>query len=194
MWDFVEAPSQMLENWCWTPDVLQSLSSHWKTKEPISRDLVDKLIKTRHLNESLATLYQILIGTFDLTVHGADSHETIKGLNCGRLWNELRAEIHGVKGPEATGFGIEWGNRYATIGHFVGGYDAGYYGYLFSLVFSTDMFYTAFKADPMNPEVGKRYRKLVLERGGSMDENLILKEFLGREPNSEAFYKSLGLA
>lgn len=56
------------------------------------------------------------------------------------------------------------------------------------------MFYTAFKADPMNPEVGKRYRKLVLERGGSMDENLILKEFLGREPNSEAFYKSLGLA
>lgn len=88
----------------------------------------------------------------------------------------------------------EWGQRHATIGHFVGGYDAGYYGYLYSKVFSTDMFYTAFKENPMNGEAGRRYRKLILERGGSMDENVMLKEFLGREPNPENFYKDLGLA
>lgn len=56
------------------------------------------------------------------------------------------------------------------------------------------MFYTAFKKDPMNGEAGRRYRKLVLERGGSMDENVMLLEFLGREPNPENFYKELGLA
>ncbi|EGX96221.1 metallopeptidase MepB [Cordyceps militaris CM01] len=193
MWDFVEAPSQMLENWCWTPDVLQGLSSHWKSGEKISKDLVDKLVKTKHLNEAMGTLFQILIGTFDLTVHSPDSHEAVKQLNCARLWNQLRAEISGVKGPEEVGYGMEWGQKHATIGHFVGGYDAGYYGYLYSKVFSTDMFYTAFKENPMDGEAGRRYRKLVLERGGSMDENVMLREFLGREPNPENFYKDLGL-
>lgn len=56
------------------------------------------------------------------------------------------------------------------------------------------MFYSVFKADPMNPEAGRKYRKLILQRGGSTDENLMLKEFLGREPNSENFYRELGLA
>lgn len=65
---------------------------------------------------------------------------------------------------------------------------------MYSLVFSTDMFHTVFKADPMSVEAGRKYRSLVIGRGGSMDENDMLKEFLGREPNPEAFYKELGLA
>lgn len=73
------------------------------------------------------------------------------------------------------------------------GYDAGYYGYLWSQVFSTDMFYSAFKKNPMDGAEGRRYRKTVLEKGGSRDEMESLKEFLGREPNSEAFLKELGL-
>ncbi|KAJ3497507.1 hypothetical protein NLG97_g1851 [Lecanicillium saksenae] len=194
MYDFVEAPSQMLENWCWTPDVLQSLSSHWETGDKISTELINKLMKTKSLNEMMATLFQVLIGTFDLRVHSPESHEAVKKMNCGLLWNQLRAEISGLKGPEDVGRGMEWGNKYATIGHFIGGYDAGYYGYLYSKVFSTDMFYTAFKANPMDGEVGRRYRKLVLERGGSMDENVMLRDFLGRDPNPESFYKDLGLA
>lgn len=106
MWDFVEAPSQMLENWCWTPDVLQSLSSHWKTKEKISDDLIAKLMKTKSLNESIATLSQIVIGTFDMQVHSPESHEAVKALDCGRLWNQIRLEVSGVKGPESTGYGM----------------------------------------------------------------------------------------
>lgn len=73
------------------------------------------------------------------------------------------------------------------------GYDAGYYGYLWSQVFSTDMFYSAFKKNPMDGVEGRRYRKTVLEKGGSRDEMESLKEFLGREPSSEAFLKELGL-
>ena len=69
-----------------------------------------------------------------------------------------------------------------------------YYGYLSSQVYSTDMFYTVFKADPMNPKEGRRYRHTVLERGGSKEEMDILEEFLGRKPETEAFYKELGIS
>lgn len=69
-----------------------------------------------------------------------------------------------------------------------------YYGYLSSQVYSTDMFYTVFKADPMNGKEGRRYRHTVLERGGSKEEMDILEEFLGRKPDTEAFYKELGIS
>jgi metallopeptidase MepB len=69
-----------------------------------------------------------------------------------------------------------------------------YYGYLSSQVYSTDMFYTVFKADPMNGKEGRRYRHTVLERGGSKEEMEILEEFLGRKPETEAFYKELGIS
>ena len=75
----------------------------------------------------------------------------------------------------------------------MGGYDAGYYGYQWSKVYSTDMFYTAFKANPMDPAVGRKYRHEVLEKGGSQDELVTLTQFLGRPPNSDAFYEDLGI-
>ena len=88
----------------------------------------------------------------------------------------------------------EWGHAHLIIDHFITGYDAGYYGYLFSEVFSADMFYTAFKDDPMNKAQGRRYRKTILERGGTMDEMAYLKEFLGRDPKPDAFFRDRGIA
>ncbi|KFA48701.1 hypothetical protein S40293_08513 [Stachybotrys chartarum IBT 40293] len=192
--DFVEAPSQMLENWCWTPNVLRSLSRHWETNEPIPEELVERLVKTKHFNSATNTLAQLVVGIFDMTVHTPESAQAVKELNPGRLWNQIRHDISGIKGPEDQGEGLEWGNRHATIGHFIGGYDAGYYGYLWSEVFSTDMFYSFFKQNPMDGEQGRRYRRTVLQRGGSIDEMEFLKEFLGREPSTEQFYKELGLS
>jgi metallopeptidase MepB len=75
----------------------------------------------------------------------------------------------------------------------MGGYDAGYYGYLSSQVYSADMFHTVFKQDPMNPEAGRRYRRMVLEKGGSQDEVMMLESFLGRKVRTDAFYRELGL-
>lgn len=103
--DFVEAPSQMLENWCWTPSVLKSLSRHWETGETIPDDLVNKVISTKNLNSATANLAQLLIGTFDMTIHTPESQEAIKKLDAGKLWNELRHNISGIKGPEDTGLG-----------------------------------------------------------------------------------------
>lgn len=192
--DFVEAPSQMLENWCWTPSVLKSLSSHWETGEKIPDDLITKLIATKHVNDALFNLRQLHFGLFDMTVHTPKSHAEVEAMDFSRLYNELRVQVAGIKGPEAQGEKLDWGNGQATFAHLVGGYDAGYYGYLSSEVYSTDMFYSVFKADPMNGREGRRYRHTVLEKGGSQDEMLTLEQFLGRKPSTEAFYQELGLA
>lgn len=104
--DFVEAPSQMLENWCWTPSVLKSLSRHWQSNEPIPDDLVAKLISAKNLNSATANLAQCLIGTFDMQIHTPESHEAVKKIDAGRLWNQLRHDISGIKGPEDVGEGM----------------------------------------------------------------------------------------
>ncbi|OAA66028.1 metallopeptidase MepB [Cordyceps fumosorosea ARSEF 2679] len=192
--DFVEAPSQMLEHWCWVPRVLKELSSRWDTKAPIGDELVANLIRTKNVNSSLFNLRQLVYSTYDMLIHGPASHEALEALDLAKVWNERRAEVSGIKGPESTGYGPHWSEGYNNIGHYIGGYDAGYYGYMYSEVFSADMYYTAFKADPLNSEQGHRYRRIVLERGGSRPEMDLLKEFLGREPNSDAFFQDLGLA
>ncbi|KAM3450067.1 hypothetical protein MY3296_006375 [Beauveria thailandica] len=192
--DFVEAPSQMLEHWCWVPSVLKTLSSRWDTKEPISDELIANLIKTKSVNRSVFYLRQLVYSTYDMVIHGPESHEALGSLDLTEVWNKRRAEVSGIKGPESTGYGLHWGQGFNNVGHYIGGYDAGYYGYMYSEVFSADMYYSAFKADPLNAEQGRRYRHIVLERGGSRPEMDLLKEFLGREPNSDAFFEDLGLA
>ncbi|WQF85729.1 Putative peptidase M3A/M3B catalytic domain, neurolysin/Thimet oligopeptidase, domain 2 [Colletotrichum destructivum] len=191
--DFVEAPSQMLENWCWTPSVIKALSQHYQTGEKIPDDLIEKQISTKHVNAALFNLRQLHFGTFDMTVHTPKSHDEIKNMDLSAVYNELRGEIAGIKGPEAQGEKSTWGNGQACFGHLIGGYDAGYYGYLSSEVYSTDMFYSVFKADPMNGKEGRRYRHTVLEKGGSQEEMLTLEQFLGRKPSTESFYKELGI-
>jgi metallopeptidase MepB len=101
--DFVEAPSQMLENWCWTPSVLKALSNHWESGEQIPDDLIEKLIATKHVNDALFNLRQLHFGLFDMTVHTPKSHSEIERLDASTLYNRLRVEISGIKGPEAQG-------------------------------------------------------------------------------------------
>ncbi|KAL7627760.1 metalloendopeptidase [Parahypoxylon ruwenzoriense] len=191
--DFVEAPSQMLENWCWTPSQLKTLSNHYQTGEKIPDDLIEKQISTKHVNDALFNLRQLHFGIFDMTVHTPASHEDLEKLDASKVYNDLRTQIAGLNGPEALGEPSTWGNGQATFGHLIGGYDAGYYGYLSSEVYSTDMFHSVFKKDPMNGKEGRRYRHTVLERGGSQDEMTTLEQFLGRKPSSDAFYAELGL-
>lgn len=212
--DFVEAPSQMLENWCWTPSQLKSLSKHYSSLSPeyragwqeqangqqppaddtIPDEIIRNLIRTKHVNEALFNLRQLHFGIFDMTVHEPVSHAAIEQMRISATYNQLRKQITLTDGPETLGLGDEWAHGEATFGHLIGGYDAGYYGYLSSQVYSTDMFYTVFKDNPMDPAAGRRYRRTVLEKGGSRDEMASLVEFLGREPETDAFYKDMGLA
>jgi thimet oligopeptidase len=177
--DFVEAPSQMLEHWTWEPEVLQRWARHYKTGEPIPSDLVARMVAAKNLNSGVIYLRQMYFASLDFTYHSAGfSGDSTK----------VAAELHGITGfpfPEGTHFQSGFGHLF--------GYDAGYYGYLWSQVFGDDM-YTRFEPEPLSSDVGARYRKLVLERGGSVDGGVMVREFLGREPNNEAFLREIGLA
>jgi len=174
--DFVEAPSQMLENWCWEPRVLETMSSHYETGKPLPEGLISKLVQSRYVNVGLFYLRQLFFAKFDIQVH-TDKHAT----DYTTLWSNLRTSVSLVKGSDVPEPGQ------ASFGHIMGGYDAGYYGYTYSLVFAADMYRTVFKQDPLNPILGRQYRRDILLPGGSRDEIESLKHFLGRPPNSNAF-------
>ncbi|KNG91709.1 putative thimet oligopeptidase [Aspergillus nomiae NRRL 13137] len=204
--DFGEAPSQMLENWCWTPSVLRLLSRHYSYlsseyfaywKERVDREpqpqeqmpdtMIESILRAKHVNGALFHLRQLHFAIFDMVVHEPDDHNAIKELDISAKYNNLLARILPMDGPEGGG----WGYGQTRFQHLLGEYDAGYYSYLFSKVYATDMFYTVFKPDPMNYREGRRYRYTVLEKGGSLDGVKILTDLLGREPQKDAFYQEL---
>lgn len=179
--DFVEAPSQMLENWCWEPESLKKMSGHYKTGESLPDHLMDKLIASKNANAGLGNLRQIFFGSFDQKAHSSPS------INSAELFNKMQEEIMGISASEGS-------NSAASFGHLAGGYDASYYGYMWSEVFSADMFESVFKKNLLDKDAGMRYRREILSVGGSRDAMDSIEKFLGRKPNSAAFLKSKGLS
>jgi metallopeptidase MepB len=101
--DFVEAPSQMLENWCWTPSTLKRLSSHFETGATIPDDLIAKLISTKHVNEATTNLRQIHYGQFDMALHTPATHADAEKIDPVAIYNDMRLAISGMKGMEHFG-------------------------------------------------------------------------------------------
>lgn len=179
--DFVEAPSQMLENWVWSPQLLAKLSKHYRTGKKIPADLVQRMIAARDFNQGLFYTRQLYLGLLDMTYHTATS-----AIDTTAVQDRLQREIVGIE-P------IPGGHFQASFGHLMG-YDAGYYGYLWSEVFAADMF-TRFEAGGLlSPQVGGAYRSWILERGNLVEAKELLKGFLGREPNSQAFFRKLHIS
>ncbi|MBI2766107.1 MAG: Zn-dependent oligopeptidase [Chloroflexi bacterium] len=177
--DFVEAPSQMLEHWCWEPEVLAGFARHHQTGGPLPRELLDAMIAAKNLDSGVVYSRQLFFALLDFAYHSpgfaGDTTATA-------------AALHPV-----SGFPFPAGSHFQSgFGHLFG-YDAGYYGYLWSHVFGDDM-YTRFEAaGPLDAATGAQYRKTVLERGGAVDGDELVRGFLGREPNSAAFLRGLGL-
>ncbi|KAK4444171.1 peptidase family M3 [Podospora aff. communis PSN243] len=188
--DFIEAPSQMLEYWCRVPSCLVALSSHHETGETIPLDMLERLVDANRESSAMDILDQLSYAAFDMAIHTHPMHE--EDPSYPDLFGALYREVTGLKHDEALGNLSEWNHGYASYSSLIRGNDAGYYGYLWSKIYSADMFYSAFKDDPMSMAAGRKYRHVLLEKGGSQDEMLTLEQFLGRKPSSEPFFRDLG--
>ncbi len=171
--DFVEAPSQMLEDWVYDPKVLATFASVCPACKPVPADLIVQAVKARDYGKATRYSRQLLYASYDLTLHGPTAPDP------QMTWA-------GMEG--ATPLGHVAGTRFpAGFAHIAGGYAAGYYGYLWSEVVARDL-QTAFAVDRLSPATGTRYRRTVLAQGGQEMPDQLVKRFLGRETNGDAFY------
>ncbi|KAF4806970.1 Saccharolysin [Colletotrichum siamense] len=202
--DFGEAPSTMLENWCWMPDELVKMSRYYTRVDPtyaakwkedhddaelpaekIDEKLVERLVESRSLNRALWFLRQILFAKFDLDVNNKKSTDAVRELDEVKLYNDLKETLTLTKSPEKNSVGYVQSNHLITL------YDAGYFS---AHAFAADFFESNFAKDPRDPEAWDRYRHGILEYGASKQEMEFMTEFLGREPGPGALLRSLGLS
>jgi thimet oligopeptidase len=179
--DFVEAPSQMLENWVWNAGILSQLSSHYKTGEKLPKALLDGMLKADDFNKGYLNSRQLTFGLFDMAIHTTDGPVDVT-----EVYKQTFRDVIGLEPIETSHFP-------ASFGHLMGGYDAGYYGYMWSLVYAQDMFTRFEQGGLLSPQVGADYRTWILEKGSMIDAIEVVRGFLGREPNSDAFYRMLGI-
>eukprot|EP01114_Cavostelium_apophysatum_P016229 TRINITY_DN4565_c0_g1_i8.p1 TRINITY_DN4565_c0_g1~~TRINITY_DN4565_c0_g1_i8.p1 ORF type:complete len:854 (+),score=139.97 TRINITY_DN4565_c0_g1_i8:123-2684(+) len=190
--DFLEAPSQMLENWCWNPDILRRLSGHYETSQPMPDALIESLIKSRRVCEGLAKLRQIHYSLYDLVLHSNPpfSLDEDPQTNSGKLsemWINMRKETALIGAAPGS-------NVPAAFMHLAAGYDAGYYGYMWSEVFSADMFSRFEEEGVLNADLGRKYRQKILFPAATKGGEELLEDFLGRKPNEKSFLKKLGIS
>jgi oligopeptidase A len=183
-WDAIELPSQFMENFCWEQQVLQRLSAHVDTGEPLPRALFDKMLAAKNFQSGLDTVRQLEFGLFDLRIHG----ETDAGHRLQQVLDEVRDEVAVLRPPPF--------NRFAhSFSHiFGGGYAAGYYSYKWAEVLSADAWSAFEEAGALSVATGRRLREQVLEAGGSRSAMENFVAFRGREPRIDALLRHQGMA
>ena len=187
-WDAVELPSQFMENFCWEWDVLRHMTAHVDTGAPLPRALFDKMIAAKNYQAGMQTVRQIEFALFDMLLH--TEHDPKADFQ--PLLDSVRQEVAVVQPPP-------FARTAQTFSHiFAGGYAAGYYSYKWAEVLSADA-YAAFE-ESVTPdglpsvETGRKYRREILEAGGSRPAMESFKAFRGREPSLDALLRHQGMA
>lgn len=176
-WDFVELPSQIMELWLSDKKYLKSVTKHYITGKKIDDVFIDNLLSAKNLFKSLFYMRQIIYGIFDLDINIKDV------VNKRDYLQDLFAKYY-IKDEED----IIFLSRFA---HLARGYDAGYYSYIWAEIIVHDVFSEFIKSGIENKTIGLKYRKEILERGSSRDEEESIKEFLGRKYDIKAFLEYL---
>ena len=185
-WDAVELPSQFMENYCWEWDVLQGMTAHVTTGEPLPRALYDKMFAAKNFQSGMMTVRQLEFSIFDMRLHCEFDPQGSQSVM--DLIGEVRRAVAVLIPPEWHRFP----NSFSHI--FGGGYAAGYYSYKWAEVLSADA-YAAFEeaGDPFDPVVGQRYLDEILSKGGSRPALENFKAFRGREPSPDALLRHSGM-
>ncbi|MEN2672715.1 M3 family metallopeptidase [Herbaspirillum huttiense] len=190
-WDAVELPSQFMENFCWEWDVLQQLTAHAETGEPLPRALYDKMIAAKNFQSGLQMLRQVEFSLFDMLIHHeyeAGGQQTVQ-----QLLDSVRDRVAVIRPPEFNRF------QHSFSHIFAGGYAAGYYSYKWAEVLSADA-YSAFEeaaagsGNVISLETGRRFQQEILAVGGSRPAIESFKAFRGREPSIDALLRHSGMA
>jgi oligopeptidase A len=185
-WDAVELPSQFMENYCWEHTALELMARHYRTGAPLPDDLYRRLLATRDFHAGLHLARQLEFALFDFRLH--HDYDPASGARALALLDEVRAEVAVMPIPP-------WQRMPWTFGHiFGGGYDAGYYSYLWAEVLSADAFERFREAGIFDPDTGRAFRREVLATGGSRPALQSFIAFRGREPDPAALLRSYGLA
>lgn len=176
MRDFVEAPSQMFEEWGRRAESIALLGSSCNNCPVLGGDLIRRLDEARKYGSGIKYSRQHLYATFDMALAGKDPADALA------TWVRMESEtpLGHVAGTQFPG----------SFGHVAGGYAAGYYGYMWSEVLALDML-SAFGGNIMNPKVGRRFRDVILANGGQVPAQVLVRRFLGREPSNKAFFAEI---
>ena len=183
-WDFVELPSQVLENWCYEKEALELFAKHYETGEIIPMKYVEKIKESASFHEGMQTLRQLSFGLLDMQWHGQDP-----------------AEISSVKEFENNAFSntklypdVPENCMSTAFSHiFQGGYSAGYYSYKWAEVLDADAFEYFLEEGIFNKEVATKFKENVLSKGGTEKPMILYKRFRGKEPKPDALLKRAGL-
>ena len=182
-WDAVELPSQFMENFVWEYNVLADMSAHEETRQPLPRELFDKMIAAKNFQRGMFIIRQMEFALFDMSIYSQSDASKLG--QWSQVLDEVRQEVAVVRPPAY--------NRFAnSFGHiFAGGYSAGYYSYSWAEVLSADA-YAAFEESGDVKATGKRFWMEVLAVGGSRSAMESFKAFRGREPNIDALLRHSG--
>ena len=184
-WDFVELPSQILENWCFEPQCLDLFARHYQSGEKIPDELIAKIKASANFNEGYNTLRQLSLALIDMGWHGERSLSPIDSIE--EFEKELTKEARLL--PVVPGTNIS-----TSFSHiFQGGYSAGYYSYKWAEVLEADAFELFAEKGIFSPQVGSDFRKFILAKGGSVHPLELYQQFRGKLPDVEPLLKRAGL-
>ena len=184
-WDAVELPSQFMENFCWEWDVLQGMSAHVDSGEPLPHELFDKMLAAKNFQSGMQTVRQLEFSLFDMLLYSAANPHSIDWLV---LLEQVRDEVAVNRPPAYNRFP----NSFSHI--FAGGYAAGYYSYKWAEVLSADAYAAFEEAGGANPAVGYKFWDEVLAVGGSRPALESFRAFRGRDPQIDALLRHSGMS
>jgi peptidyl-dipeptidase Dcp len=184
-WDFVELPSQIMENWCYEPEALALFAYHYQTGEMIPMELVQKIKESASFQEGMATMRQLSFGLLDMGWHGQDP-SNIKDIKAFEIEQFSATQLY----PE-----VKENAMSTAFSHiFQGGYSSGYYSYKWAEVLDADAFAYFQEKGIFDKEVATKFKENVLSKGGTEHPMILYKRFRGQEPKPDALLKRAGLA